>query len=148
MTVTDEASAAAGLGALHLEVQQFYARQMQLLDDGRVEEWALTFTDDGVFAANAHPEPAAGRAAITAAAARATEEFAAKGVKRRHWLGMLAVDPTGPTTAVARCYALVIETPRGGQSAIRVSTLCEDRLVREGDRWLVEYRYVTRDDLI
>ncbi|MFI6864513.1 nuclear transport factor 2 family protein [Streptomyces sp. NPDC050421] len=147
MTVTDEATA-VGEGTLHLQVQQFYARQMQLLDDGRVQEWALTFTEDGVFAANAHPVPAEGRDAITAAAAKATAEYAAKGVQRRHWLGMLTVERTGPLTATARCYAQVIETPRGGQAALRVSTLCEDRLVREGSSWLVEHRSVTRDDLI
>ncbi|MGI5455128.1 nuclear transport factor 2 family protein [Streptomyces sp. CA-249302] len=147
MTVTDEA-AAPGAAALYQQVQQFYARQMQLLDDGRVAEWALTFTEDGVFAANAHPEPAAGRAAITAAAAKATEEYAAKGVQRRHWLGMVSVEPGTRNRVNARCYALVIETPRGGQAAIRVSTLCEDRLVHDGADWLVEHRQVTRDDLV
>ncbi|TVZ80517.1 MULTISPECIES: nuclear transport factor 2 family protein [unclassified Streptomyces] len=146
MTATDEATAVSA-ATLYYEVQQFYAQQMQLLDDGRVEEWAGTFTEDGVFAANAHPEPVVGRAAITAAAARATEEYAAKGVQRRHWLGMVSVEPVDERSANARCYALVIETPRGGQAAIRVSTLCVDRLVRDGDGWLVQDRQVSRDDL-
>ncbi|MGW0534438.1 nuclear transport factor 2 family protein [Streptomyces sp. NPDC003032] len=147
MTVTDEATT-SGTGALYHQIQQFYARQMQLLDDGRAEEWARTFTEDGVFAANAHPEPAVGRAGIHASAAKAAEEYRAKGVQRRHWLGMVSVEPSADGSVSARCYALVIETPRGGQAAIRVSTLCEDRLVRDGANWLVEHRQVTRDDLL
>nr|AEM44306.1 hydroxylacyl-CoA dehydrogenase [uncultured bacterium] len=146
MTVTD-ASPAVSAAELYFQIQQFYAHQMQLLDDGRAEDWALTFTEDGVFAANAHPEPAAGRAVISAAARKATDEYAANGVQRRHWLGMVSVEQRGEDEVFARCYALVIETPRGGQAALRVSTRCDDRLVRQDGRWLVKNRQVTRDDL-
>ncbi|MFH8571853.1 nuclear transport factor 2 family protein [Streptomyces sp. NPDC017993] len=146
MTSTATAPAAT-TAELYAEVQQFYARQMQLLDEGRAEEWARTFTEDGVFAANAHPEPAAGRDVIAAAARRATDEYAAKGVQRRHWLGMVNIEPRGADEIQVVCYALVIETPRGGQAALRVSTRCADLLVREDGQWLVKDRQVTRDDL-
>ncbi len=146
MTVTEYTSATDA--GLYQQVQQFYAQQMFLLDSGRVDEWAATFTEDGVFAANAHPEPAAGRAVIAEAARRATEDYAARGVQRRHWLGMVSVEPRGEGAVFARCYALVIETPRGGQAAIRVSTLCEDLLVDQDGGWLVQDRRVTRDDLV
>ncbi|MBP0460085.1 MULTISPECIES: nuclear transport factor 2 family protein [Streptomyces] len=132
---------------LYQQVQQFYARQMHLLDSGKAELWADTFTRDGVFAANAHPQPAVGRAVIAASARKATDEYAAKGVQRRHWLGMLSVEDHGDRVS-ARCYALVVETPRGGQAAIRASTLCEDVLVRHEGGWLVRDRHVTRDDLV
>ena len=79
---------------LYQQVQGFYADQMQLLDRGAAEEWAQTFTEDGVFAANAHPEPTRGRAAIAAAARTTSDDLAAKGVRRRHWLGMVQVTPT------------------------------------------------------
>ncbi|MEU8941345.1 nuclear transport factor 2 family protein [Streptomyces goshikiensis] len=152
MTVTDTApagTAVTGLSPaeLYFQVQQFYARQMQLLDDGKAEEWALTFTEDGVFAANAHPEPAVGRAVITAAARTATDQYAAGGVQRRHWLGMVSVEERGADSVFARCYAIVIETERGGQATLRVSTRCDDELVRENGQWLVKHRQVTRDDL-
>ncbi|MFH8409712.1 nuclear transport factor 2 family protein [Streptomyces sp. NPDC018019] len=133
---------------LYQEIQQFYAQQMHLLDDGRVAEWAETFTPDGVFAANAQPAPAVGRAAITEAAAKATEAYRAAGVQRRHWLGMVAVTGGTGDTVTARCYALVIETPRGGRPEIKASTLCEDELVRAGSTWQVRDRRITRDDLI
>ncbi|EPD59836.1 MULTISPECIES: nuclear transport factor 2 family protein [Streptomyces] len=133
---------------LYQEIQQFYAQQMHLLDDGRVGEWADTFTEDGVFAANAQPVPAVGRAAITEAAAKATEAYAAAGVQRRHWLGMVSVESATPEAVTARCYALVIETPRGGRPEIKASTLCEDRIVRSGGTWRIQDRQITRDDLI
>ncbi|WP_234425673.1 nuclear transport factor 2 family protein, partial [Streptomyces kebangsaanensis] len=51
---------------IQAEVQDFYARQMRLLDEGRAEEWAETFTEDGVFEQNVKPEPWRGRAEIVA----------------------------------------------------------------------------------
>ncbi|MFI9080851.1 nuclear transport factor 2 family protein [Streptomyces sioyaensis] len=146
MTVTElPQSATAGL---YQEIQQFYAQQMHLLDDGRVVEWARTFTEGGVFAANAQPEPVVGRAEIAQAAAKATEAYAAAGVQRRHWLGMVSVESASEEAVTARCYALVIETPRGGRPEIKTSTLCEDRIVRADGAWQIQHRQITRDDLI
>lgn len=131
----------------YLRVQQFYAQQMQLLDDGSVEQWAGTFTDDGVFSANAHAEPTIGRANIAKAAGHAVAELKRAGVVRRHWLGMLTVRPLSGDALFARCYALIVSTPKGGQAAVHLSTVCEDVLVRVGDELLVRTRHVTRDDL-
>ncbi|MFI6346437.1 nuclear transport factor 2 family protein [Streptomyces sp. NPDC050560] len=133
--------------ALYLRVQQFYARQMHALDGGDAQAWADTFTADGEFAANAHPEPVRGRSAIHASAREAAAKLAEQGIVRRHWLGMLDVSP-GPDGALhTRCYALIVESPRHGRPDVRLSTLCEDVLVPEGDGWLVSSRRVTRDDL-
>lgn len=132
---------------LRAEVEDFYARQMQLLDQGRAEEWAATFTPDGVFGANAFPEPTVGRDALTAAARDTRAGLDAQGMVHRHWLGMVTADPAGDDTVVARCYALVIATPKGGQPVIHRSTVCEDELQRSGDGFLVRHRWVTRDDL-
>jgi 3-phenylpropionate/cinnamic acid dioxygenase small subunit len=133
---------------LRAEIEQFYAWQMQALDDGRAEEWATTFTEDGEFAANAFPEPTVGREALTAAARQAHAAQASAGVVQRHWLGMLSVEPRDDGTVHARCYALVIGTELGGETALRRSTVCEDELVRAGDGWAVRRRSVTRDDLV
>jgi 3-phenylpropionate/cinnamic acid dioxygenase small subunit len=143
------ATAPARLTAdLYCQVQQFYARQMQLLDEGDATGWARTFTPDGEFAANAHPEPVRGRDAITAAAQRAIDELTAAGEIRRHWLGMLAIEPRDDGTVSARSYALIFQTKRGGQAALRLSTVCEDALIQdEAGGWLVAHRQVTRDDL-
>ncbi|MER7917816.1 MULTISPECIES: nuclear transport factor 2 family protein [unclassified Streptomyces] len=132
---------------LYLEIQHFYGRQMRHLDSGAVEEWALTFTEDGVFAANAHPEPQRGRAEIEAGARRAAAQLAAEGIQRRHWLGMLQVDPQDDDTVLARTYALITSTAQGGQAEIRLSCTCDDVLVREDGRLKVRHRQVYRDDL-
>ncbi|MEV4053685.1 nuclear transport factor 2 family protein [Amycolatopsis sp. NPDC049688] len=138
-SVTDE--------RLHHEVERFYARQMQLLDSGAAREWAATFTEDGVFTANAHPEPQRGRAAIEAGALDAISRLEAQAVQRRHWLGMLTVDHGADGTFVARTYALVIETPEHGRAAVRLSCTCRDVLVRRDGALLVRHRQVHRDDL-
>jgi hypothetical protein len=146
VTTTDDPTT-VDRGLLHAEVQDFYARQMQALDDGRAEAWAETFTEDGSFAANAHPEPTVGRPALVAAVRETVAALAAEDVVHRHWLGMLTVDPAPDGTVRARCYALVLAIPRGGSPVIHRSTVCEDVLVRAGDGWAVRTRQVTRDDL-
>ncbi|MFG3496469.1 nuclear transport factor 2 family protein [Streptomyces sp. NPDC047928] len=173
--------------AVHAEVQRFYAHQMHLLDDGHAEDWARTFTDDGVFEVGT--DAVRGAAGIARAARHTTDRFAADGIVRRHWIGMLAVttvrragtvaaeengagDDSGPgegngpadrngsgndsgsgnengpaDEVVARSYALVLETPRGGDPVVRRSTVCTDTLVRADGVWRVRHRRVTRDGL-
>ncbi|WP_328746846.1 nuclear transport factor 2 family protein [Streptomyces sp. NBC_00285] len=147
MTVTGTTPADSGSAVLYQDIQQFYARQMQLLDDGEAERWSETFTEDGVFDGNAFPEPAAGRSAVAAAARRAVDDFTARGIQRRHWLGMLSVEPRQPDEVLVTCYAQVLETPRGGRPELRASTGCRDLLVRGAQGWLVKHRYIHRDDL-
>ncbi|KOG87807.1 nuclear transport factor 2 family protein [Streptomyces varsoviensis] len=134
-------------GRIYAEVQDFYARHFHLLDAGRAEEWARTYTEDGYF----HPEvldrPVQGHAALTEGVRRTHAELTAKGAQRRHWHGMVAVAPRDADTLDVRCYALVFETPRGGASALRMSCVCEDVLVRDGGDWKIRERKVTRDDM-
>lgn len=133
--------------ALYSEVQNFYGHQMRLLDEAAVDDWANTFTEDGEFAADAHPEPSRGRTAIASGARQATSQLAAKGIQRRHWLGMLDVTGNSDGTIQARTYALILETPQGGKPSTQLSCTCDDLLVREAGRLLVRHRRVHRDDL-
>ncbi|MGW4568540.1 nuclear transport factor 2 family protein [Streptomyces sp. NPDC004561] len=133
---------------LYQQVQQFYARQMQLLDDGEVDAWMHTFTEEAVFAANAQPEPTVGREAIGAGARKAIDHFAAQGIQRRHWLGMVSVTGQEGTTVTVRSYVLLIETPRGGQATILCTATCEDVLELGPDGPAVRRRDVSRDDLV
>ncbi|MFC8721791.1 nuclear transport factor 2 family protein [Kitasatospora sp. NPDC057198] len=147
MSFTSSSASPAG-SALQAEVQQFYAWQMHLLDSGEADAWAETFTEDGVFAANAHPEPARGRETIRAAAAKAAAQRAEEGIQVRHWLGMLEVRPREDGSVLALSYALIVNTPMGGSPQVHLSTTCEDVLVRgEDGGWLVRDRQVKRDDL-
>lgn len=133
---------------LYGEIQQFYAHQMQLLDNGKAEAWAETFTEDGVFAANARPEPSVGRSAIASGAREAVDALAQQRLQRRHWLGMLDIQPQQDENTVrVYSYAQILETVKGGATSVRLSTTCADLLVRVDGQWLVANRQVVRDDL-
>lgn len=134
----------ASTADLDASVRQFYARHMQLLDDGKVEEWAACFTEDGIFATDAHPRPARGRDQIIAGARQVVAQLAEEGIVRRHWLGMSAIGREGETLRV-RSYALVIQSSPGSGPSLRASTTCEDVLVPDGDSWLIRHRLVERD---
>uniref|UniRef100_UPI003F4A6E86 nuclear transport factor 2 family protein n=2 Tax=Streptomyces TaxID=1883 RepID=UPI003F4A6E86 len=137
--------AAPAQEALYTEVQQFYARHMQLLDSGRAEEWAQTFTEDGEFAPEHRPEPVVGRTALARAVRSAHEALVAAGEVRRHWHGMVAVDSAADGSLHVRCYALIIGTVLGGDPQVRMSCVCEDVLVREDGELKVSRRRVTKD---
>ncbi|TCO62054.1 nuclear transport factor 2 family protein [Actinocrispum wychmicini] len=130
-----------------LSVRRFYARQMHLLDDGDVTGWAQTFTETGSFASNAMPAAVAGRDAIAKAAGETTAALARDKLRRRHWIGMLAITAGDDDTVRVRSYALVIQTPIGGTPTVLASTTCDDLLVAHGDDWLVADRVIARDDL-
>jgi len=132
---------------LYQDVQHFYSRQMHYLDSGSTAEWAGTFTEGGVFEANAHPHPQSGRAEIEAAARKTAAELAGRQVQRRHWLGMLHVEEQPDGSVLARTYALVFETARGGATEILLSCTCEDDLIRADGGFQVRHRRVHRDDL-
>nr|ADE34486.1 SsfY4 [Streptomyces sp. SF2575] len=121
---------------------------MRFLDSGNAHEWAGTFTADGVFLANAHPEPQSGREAIRTAAEKTSAQLAEQGIQRRHWLGMLEVEEREDGSVEAHTYALIINTVQGGKPEVLLSCSCDDVLVREGDGQLrVKHRQVYRDDL-
>ncbi|MEW1818820.1 nuclear transport factor 2 family protein [Streptomyces diastaticus] len=140
--------AAAWSAALHAEVQQFYAHQMQLLDLAEAQGWAGTFTKDATFAVPTLPEPVRGRAALVAATTRSHAELAAAGQCHRHFLGMLDVRPRPDGAVDVRSYAIVYVSDIGGASRVHRVCVCEDVLVRDADGGLkVSARTVTRDDL-
>lgn len=134
-------------GSLYEEVQHFYGRQMRYLDEGALVEWAETFTEDGVFTANARPHPQEGRASIQHGAREAAARLDAAGVQHRHWLGMLEVAEQPDGSVLAKTYALIIATPKGGAAAVHLSTSCDDQLVRVDGELKVRLRRVCRDDL-
>lgn len=127
------------------EISQFYARHMQLLDDGHPEAWARTFTADATFLAPSMTEPVRGRKGIAAGAHGATWDRAAAREVHRHWVDMTvvrAVDDGFEATS----YVQVLVTERGAAPQLRLSCVMRDRLVREDGRLLVAERRITRDD--
>jgi SnoaL-like domain len=118
---------------------------MHLLDAGKSADWAATFTENGTFALPGRAGSTRGRTRLAAAARAAFDDLAAKGETHRHWHGMITVDPIDSATVRAQCYALVFATARGGEPRLHRVCTCTDTLVREGGRWLVAHRVVTRD---
>ncbi|MBV2365248.1 nuclear transport factor 2 family protein [Streptomonospora nanhaiensis] len=128
-------------------VRQFYAEQMQLIDDGDVAGWAATFTEDAVFSSNGLPAPGHGRAAIEAGALRAAAERRARGARHRHVQSALAVRDAGAGTLRCRSYVTVVETLPGAPPVLVAQTVLEDELVLHGGEPRVRARTVVRDDL-
>ncbi|PSL52684.1 SnoaL-like protein [Saccharothrix carnea] len=130
---------------LYADVQQFYAWQMGLLDDGKPDEWADTFTVDAVFGEPGKAGGFSGREAIRASVRERAERLAAEGVVIRHWFSMLVVRPQPDGTLRTRNYALTLATPRGGALTVRGHAVCHDHLVPDGDRLLVAHRLILPD---
>ncbi|MFE9707993.1 nuclear transport factor 2 family protein [Streptomyces sp. NPDC005930] len=126
-------------------ITQFYAHQMQLLDERAAEEWADGFTEDGVFEQNVKPEPWSGRAVIAERMRAGMDRLAQLDVQRRHWFGMVAAQRQDAGTVLTRYYAMVFETPRGGRAATYLSTTGEDVLVVQDGQWRVRHRLITHD---
>ena len=129
-------------GAYH-KVVQFYSRQMRLLDRGKADEWARTFTEDGVFEEIGGSAPVRGRAAIGQSALAHIKRDT--GLARRHWLGMIDIEEWHADRIETRCYALVIVTAKGQRPEIRASIECADSLLPGDDGFLVLRRQVKSD---
>jgi actinorhodin biosynthesis protein ActVIA len=140
---------AAGDSALYARVQQFYADQVALLDEMRAEEFAATFTPDGVLSPSPAVPAAHGRAAIAAALRAAHERrFGAEAVRRRHWYNMLRVSVRPDGALQTRYYTLVAVTrPWNPVPDIGPSAVVEDLLVCEDGRLFTRERRVVPDHL-
>ncbi|MEU0111795.1 nuclear transport factor 2 family protein [Streptomyces sp. NPDC006129] len=127
------------------DIQQFYARHMQLLDGGEAGAWAATFTPDATFASPSMTEPVRGRDGIAAGARAAAEGRAAAGEVHRHWVTMTTARSTGDGIETVS-YVQILATPLGGAPRVHLSCVMRDRLVRQDGELLVAERRITRDD--
>lgn len=135
----------SAVSELYHAILHFYARQMQLLDDGEIGQWVRTYTKDATFASNAFPAPLVGRETLFRAATE-HDDLRQSGTRRRHLLSNLSIASREDGTLSATSYVTIAET-REGTTALRFSTVLEDELVRENGEWLVRTRRVKRDDL-
>jgi len=138
-------TAALGLDTLYAQVQSFYARQMQALDAGRFEQYAATFTTDGVFQHSPGTPPAQGQAEIVAVLSEFHKRFENDPVQRRHWFNHVALDPNPDGSIESTVYALVVTTRPGGKPEIAPSCVVQDVLVVDGDGIRLRSRRVTHD---
>ena len=130
----------------YAEVQQFYAWQMGLLDDGAADEWADTFTEDAIFDEPSLAAPLLGREAIRESVRARVARLAAEGVTIRHWFNMITVEPMADGELRARSYALTLSTAPGADLTVRGHAICLDLLVPHGSGWLVRHRQIRPDN--
>ncbi|MEU3838500.1 nuclear transport factor 2 family protein [Streptomyces sp. NPDC028635] len=142
------------LAGIYPRVQQFYAAQVRHLDGFRAEEFAATFTEDGVFDHRPGTEPLVGREAIAGAVlGYQRTRHAADPVQRRHWFNMLEVFPQDDGTLRTEYYALVLHTrPGTPEPQIGPSCFVTDILTvtdEDGEpRLLTKFRRVRQDHLV
>lgn len=130
---------------LYFEVQHFYARQIQALDGGRWEEFAATFTEDGLFQHSLDLPPARTRAGILAEVRRFHARFDNDPVQRRHWFNHMVLELRPDGAIDSTVYALVLTTRPEGRPLLHPSSLLRDVLVREGGVLLTESRRIVHD---
>ncbi|MFD7720118.1 nuclear transport factor 2 family protein [Streptomyces sp. NPDC059814] len=140
---------------LYVEVQNFYARQVRLQNDGHTQEWAATFTEDGRLVHE--PENAVvhrvgkgvfrGRAELLSTMRGLHKKLTDAGIQQRHLYTMLTVEPRDDATVEASYYSLVFRIRPGQKPAPEVSCPTHDVLVRgENGELLVSSRTITHDE--
>lgn len=137
---------AAVSAEVYTSVDQFYAIQMQALDDGDIATWVETFTKDGVFVSNGLTEPVEGREGLSTLGGEAVARLNDKGAIRRHFVFNVIVEPAADGILRTTCYVPVFDTI-DGVTNLTTSTVMRDELVTSDDGLLVKHRTVTRDDL-
>ncbi|MEU6714060.1 nuclear transport factor 2 family protein [Nonomuraea sp. NPDC046802] len=135
------------LPELYSRVQQFYAEQMHALDGGRFDAYAATFTEDGEFRHTPGRPPARTRAGIAEElTAFHRERFGGERVQRRHWFGMVRLDPRPDGEIHSHFYALIVTTRPGARvPETAPSCVVHDVLVDDGGRLLLRSRWVEHD---
>ncbi|MBB5156850.1 nuclear transport factor 2 family protein [Saccharopolyspora phatthalungensis] len=128
------------------ELEQFYAEQMAMLDEGDATSWVDTFTEDGSFVPpNGAPE-VKGRTALREGTDQTITRLSDAGTVRRHVLTNLNLVALEYGQAQTVAYVLVVDSTKG-ESQITTSTVMRDELTSDGTRWRVARRVVRRDDL-
>jgi actinorhodin biosynthesis protein ActVIA len=116
---------------LYLEILQFYARQMRMLDDREFAGYSETFTEDAVFDHGAGGEPARTRAGILQELEAFHRQLEADPQQRRHHFSMVDIEVRDDGTVHTTYYALVLLVRPGETAEVRASCVVRDVLVRE-----------------
>ncbi|MFD4376457.1 nuclear transport factor 2 family protein [Streptomyces sp. NPDC058486] len=130
---------------LYVQVQQFYARQTQALDNGRFEEHAATFTEDGSFSLVPGEVPAVGRAGILQALHDFAKQFENDPVQLRHHFNQVLLARRDDGGLSATVYALLVQTRPGGEPVVGPSLVLHDVIDTSGAELLLRSRVVTYD---
>jgi len=120
----------------YVEIQQLYARYNHAIDSGNAEEWADTFTADGVF-----NNRFTGREALIGFIKTWKERM--NGANRRHWNSNLSL--RGTTEAVTGAVYLMLMDIGVKPAAVISTGMYADELVKTADGWRFKSRLVKPD---
>lgn len=143
MSQSTQTSTREVTGDLYAEVQTFYARQMRALDALRIEEFAATFTEDGVVEHATRGERTQGREAMLAGMRANLPRYAGHAV--RHWFDKLLIEPLSEDTVSVSYYTLVSRTDAEGRVTFEPTFTVTDVLVRRGGTLYSQSRVIVRD---
>ncbi|MCX5415059.1 nuclear transport factor 2 family protein [Streptomyces sp. NBC_00059] len=129
---------------LHVEVTQFYARQMHRMDGGDFGGFAASFVQDSVFRPAGGGE-LRGPEAIERAARGAAGRFG--GAQPRHWFDMMTVEEADDGTVSTSYYATVTVASADGSVLVEPTCFVRDTLVRVDGALRSRSRDIERDDL-
>lgn len=128
---------------LYVEILQFYARQMRLLDALELDSYVATFTEDGLTHHLHHGQKLAGRTAILEHARQALPRYA--GLAVRHWNDHYQIEPEPDGTLNVTYCSLVTRTDAQGTVTVEPTFFITDVLVRGDDGWQARSRTIARD---
>lgn len=112
----------------YVAVLTYYARQMHLLDAFKLEDYADTFTKDGVIDHAHRGQRVAGRTAMLEYMRAALPRY--QGVVVRHWFDHLLIEPTADGWQVSY-YSLVTRTDEAGTVTFEPTFTVQDELIRD-----------------
>ena len=120
-----------------LEILNLLGKYNFAIDFGQAEDWANTFTDDGVF--ESPISSARGRAELIA--------FAQAGASAnvRHWVNNVVMDGDG-AAATTDVYLILYQLGGEGGPSYLVAGRYNDTLAKVGGAWKFRHRKVTFDD--
>jgi len=127
----------------YLEIQNLYARYNHASDFGDADGFAGCFAEAGVLRIPTVGVEIHGRATIHAY--KAQEAAGRTGRYRRHWNGSLWLTRNPDGSARGRCYFLAYNGNPGSLPELADCGVYDDRIVREGGRWLFAERRLELD---
>jgi actinorhodin biosynthesis protein ActVIA len=128
---------------LYVEVQCFYARQMPLLEDLRIDEFAETFTEDAVFEHVPDGWRMQGRSELVSATRMNTARYGE--TVFRHWFENRLIEVVDEETLNVSYTALVSLTNPDGTVGFEPSCTVRDVLVRQDGELRVLSRQLRHD---
>lgn len=124
-------------------ILDFYARQMHLLDSLHVEQYAATFTEDGIIDHAHRAERVQGRREMLDGIRAALPRY--QGVVVRHWFDHLLIDATVEGWRVTY-YSMVTRTDSAGTVAFEPTFVVTDHLVRTAEGGILTRSRVIHQD--